>query len=236
MAVGEAWLDVWILRAGGEGGYPAQAPAVALVRGSDDLCRHAGALRAAQAALAKRAADLVGSTAVYDLLVWAVDELPGILASSPVDGGELEAKEAVVAVGRSARNQAGRDTGVVLDSTQEAAKEMAGSRSGRGGAVIGGAGIIRRSGADGRGRDGHGGGGQWWGAVGEGHQRRSGPVVPAVPPAERKRGRERVETSREFTERRRQRQALPAAKARSEFLEMVRDNQVSPSCVRACGG
>lgn len=47
-----------------------------------------------------------------------------------------------------------------------------------------------------------------------------------LPPAERKRGRERVEASREFESRRRQREALPAAKARAEFLAMARRSQV----------
>lgn len=85
----ETWLDVWILRAGaGQGGYPGEAAPIALVReGGRNVTTAAAAaaglthLRAAQVALARRAASLVGNTAVYDLLVWAIEELPGILSS-----------------------------------------------------------------------------------------------------------------------------------------------------------
>jgi trimeric autotransporter adhesin len=47
-----------------------------------------------------------------------------------------------------------------------------------------------------------------------------------VPAHERKRGRERIESSKEYAAVQRQRQCLPAAKARAELLAMVRASQV----------
>jgi hypothetical protein len=57
---------------------------------------------------------------------------------------------------------------------------------------------------------------------------RPGSVQPprGVPAHERKRGRERIESSKEYAAMKRQRDCLPAAKARAELLAMVRASQV----------
>ncbi|CAN0192937.1 unnamed protein product, partial [Hapterophycus canaliculatus] len=87
--------------------------------------------------------------------------------------------------------------------------------------------------AGGRGGEGGGGGRQGGrgGAGGRGgggrqQQRRDGGGSGGLPPSERKRGRERVEASREFESRRRQRAQLPAAKAKADFLSLARRSQV----------
>lgn len=255
----EAWLDVWILRAGGAGGYPAEAAPVALVRAPALRAAATGLslLHAAQVALARRAASLTGNTSIYDLLVWALDELPGMLtvqtSSAPASGRPGRDKSAAVTVaispspdalvvdsvastttttmtgsaaaaatsptgGSSRRNT---DKQIIMPRLPGASEPLWSSRSSGSAEHPGGGGVGRGS-AGTPWRRGRGGGGGGPGR-GEGHQKRSGTGLLA---AERKRGRERVEASKEFAGRRRQRQALPAAKARDEFLAMVRSSQV----------
>lgn len=207
-----AWLDIWILRAGGEGGYPAQAPLVALVRGDDECLSAGGALYVAQVALARRCASLVGNTAIYDLLVWAIDGIPAILASSPTDPGVREAVKLPMDRKAAPASTQGRGT-----RFEDAPRETSGTID-RGRGLDPARGVNKDHGSNDGWRAKRGVG------AGEQHQRR---LAPGVPPAERKRGRESVKTLKEFQGRRRQRQALPAAKARSEFLAMVRSSQVS---------
>ncbi|CAN0314105.1 unnamed protein product, partial [Ectocarpus sp. 13 AM-2016] len=94
------------------------------------------------------------------------------------------------------------------------ASSLGGGSGGRdrggGGGRGGGRGGARQQQQRGRGSGGGGGGGGGGG----------------LPPGERKRGREKVEASREFESRRRQRAALPAAKAKAEFLSLARRSQV----------
>lgn len=266
----ETWLDVWILRAGsGEGGYPGEAPPIALVRegGREPGPPAAARLRASQMALARRAASLVGDAAVYDILVWAIEELPGILAKEPdrqipPAGGSGDGGGDVAGISASIESctifgSSGGDIGssgaairreLVSDSKVDGEPKpllrlpgasdplfvSSSARSGGDGSGGGGGGGSgsdgdkwrRYTGAGGGGNDGDGkrdrGRHQNQGQQHPQHRRSLG----ALPPGERKRGRERVEASKEFAGRRRQRGQLPAAAARAEFLEMVRGSQV----------
>ncbi|CBN75205.1 conserved unknown protein [Ectocarpus siliculosus] len=231
----KAWLDVWVPQAGGVGGYPSEAPPVALVRGPDLLA--AGLLHAAQVALARRAKSLIGNPAVYDILMWALDELPAMLAL-PATGRAARRKEAAAAAAISA------SVGYGSPGVSVAA---AGGGGGGNSAKGGGEGGVDRSvrprlpgteplwsggasslggGSGGRDRGGGGGRGGGRGGVRQQQQRGRGSGGGGLPPGERKRGREKVEASREFESRRRQRAALPAAKAKAEFLSLARRSQV----------
>ncbi|CAN0550056.1 unnamed protein product, partial [Ectocarpus sp. 12 AP-2014] len=231
----KAWLDVWIPQAGGLGGYPSEAPPVALVRGPDLLA--AGLLHAAQVALARRAKSLIGNPAVYDILMWALDELPAMLAL-PATGRAARRKEAAAAAAMSASVGYGGPGASVAGGGGgggggDCAKGGGGGGGGRsvgprlpgtgppgwgGGSSLGnGSGVRDRGGGGGRG-GGRGGARQ--------QQQRGRGGGGGLPPGERKRGKEKVEASREFESRRRQRAALPAAKAKAEFLSLARRSQV----------
>lgn len=238
----EAWLDVWIIKAGGIGGYPAEAAPVALVRGPE--LHTAGLLHAAQEALSRRAASFVGNPAIYDILVWALDELPGMLALPQTGTTARRKTAAAVAAAASAGGGGGGAKGVGGDEVVGSSSSLNGGRGGGGS----GRGLVRpqlpgteplwsggggggngggssgswRAGGEGQrgGRGGRGGGG------GRQQQRQGQGGGGGLPPSERKRGRERVEASREFERRKRDRAGLPAAKAKADFLEMARRSQV----------
>ncbi|CAN0117900.1 unnamed protein product, partial [Ectocarpus fasciculatus] len=235
----KAWLDVWVPQAGGVGGYPSEAPPVALVRGPDLLA--AGLLHAAQVALARRAKSLIGNPAVYDILMWALDELPAMLAL-PATGRAARRKEAAAAAAVTAAGYGGSSMSV-------AATAGGGGGGGEGGRAkdggvdrsvrprlpgteplwSGGASSSGGGGSVGRDRGGGGRGGGRGGGGGRHQQQRGrggGGGGGGLPPGERKRGRDKVEASREFESRRRQRAALPAAKAKAEFLSLARRSQV----------
>lgn len=241
----EAWLDVWILRAGGVGGYPAEAAPVALVRGPE--MHAAGLLHAAQEALSRRAASFVGNPAIYDILVWALDELPGMLAlpqtgraarrksaaaAAVATSKALAAAAAVRAEGGDASSGGSRgggsSRGVVRPQLPGTEPLWSGGGGGSGGGGSSGSGNWRAGGGrrggiggeEGR-RGGRGGGRQQQYLQGQGRGGGGG-----LPPSERKRGRERVEASTEFERRKRDRGGLPAAKAKAEFLGMARRSQV----------
>lgn len=278
----ETWLDVWIFQAGaGKGRYPGEAAPLALVRGVSNAgaSMPADVLCAAQAALAQRAASLIGNTSVYDLLVWAIEELPNMLArqaQSTRSGLGVKGRDTAAAASTGVRNPdfsaAGAPAtkvgpvveGPAVKSTADASTTTTittnapeGSSNGaasvsddsvplprlpggseplfasssspssgrdRGyGEQSGGGEKWRRGGAGGRANGGRGRGG----AGTEHHHQQHRHTSPGgVPPAERKRGRERVEKSNEFEGRRRQRAQLPAAAARAEFLSMARGSQV----------
>ena len=249
----EAWLDVWIVKAGGIGGYPAEAAPVALVRGPE--LHAAGLLHAAQEALSRRAASFVGNPAIYDILVWALDELPGML-TLPQTGKTARRKIAAAAAAAAAASAGGGGGGARGVGGDEMGGSSSSLNGGRGGGGSG-RGLVRPqlpgteplwSGGDGGGVGGGGGGGSGnWRAGGEGQrggrggggggrggrggggrqQHRQGQGRGGgLPPSERKRGRERVEASREFERRKRDRAGLPAAKAKAEFLGMARRSQV----------
>lgn len=247
----EAWLDVWILQAGGVGGYPIEASPICLIRGpelpSQGLEAERVLLLPAQRALARRASSLRGDPAIYDVLVWAIDELPSMLtirgkgtaAVSALAAGAGRTMEATVAKpaksvapweggqgGSSTRDGGGYghkvrprlpgteplwDSGATrheADSNGASVRWRRGSGSHRGGGIGG----LERRRNQGRRRtsveENHQQEGEW-----EGEEKRLQP-----PP--------RVERSREFEKKRRQREALPAAKARLEFLSMVRRSPV----------
>lgn len=246
----ETWLDVWILRAGsGEGGYPGEAAPIALVReggrkAGPPATTTAARLRSSQMALARRAASLVGDTAVYDILVWAIEELPGILAKqpdkqTPPGGGSGDCGGGDVA-GASASMKSCTtfgSSGVGADSSgAEIRRETVSGSKVDGDRKP----LLRLPGAsdplfvpssapsegDSGGNNGNGkkDGGRYQNQSQQRPQHRRS--LGALPPGERKRGREQVEASKEFAGRRRLRRQLPAAAARAEFLEMVRGSQV----------
>lgn len=253
----EAWLDVWIVRAGGVGGYPMEAAPVALVRGPE--LHAAGLLHAAQVALSRRAASFVGNPAIYDILMWALEELPATLALPPTGRAARKKEAAATAAAASVAATAAQASHTGSRGSGGGVGGGAAMGGGRGGGSDSGGGsggrLVRPQlpgteplwsgvsssgrdnggGAGGRGRGSSGSGGSGGGSGGGGRggrgggrqqQQRKGSGSGGLPPAERKRGRERVEASREFESRRRQRAALPAAKAKAEFLSLARRSQV----------
>lgn len=259
----EAWLDVWILQAGGVGGYPIEASPVCLVRGPELPSQRLEAERVlllpAQRALARRASSLRGDPAIYDVLVWAIDELPSMLANhakgtaagSALATGAGWTMEATVAkpVKSAAESVAAWERGQGGSSTGDG-----GGRNGSGGyghkvrPRLPGAEPLWDSGAtrdeaDGSRRgDGNGASGRWRRGRGSGRgglerRRNQGRGKASKEEDQQQEGERegeerrprpppRVERSREFERKRRQREALPAAKARSEFLSMVRRSPV----------
>lgn len=209
---------------------------MALVRGPE--LRAAGVLHPAQAALSRCAASLIGNPAIYDVLMWALDELPAILAL-PATGRAARRKEAAAAAAAVTAAEVNRVGSGGGGAGMGGGKGGGGGGGGSGGGRLGrprlpgteplwsgvssgdggSGGATWRRGGDRGGRGGRGGGRQ------QQQQRRSG-GGGGLPPAERKRGREQVEASREFAGRRRQRAALPAAKAKAEFLSLARRSQV----------
>ena len=244
-----------------------EAVPIPLVRGP--ALHEAGLLLPAQRALARRARSLSGAPAIYDVLVWAIDELPPMLALPPSKGtkaagwgqqraptklekpvepaiaaagaGPIEEDwervkgygptEEAIAVGRNSSGGSGSNIGggrairPRLSGAEplwgSGQNENGGADRSRGGGGSHSGGSWRRGGGGVQGGRGRGGGDDSYGlerrnTQGRGDVERKPPGRPPVA----------VKRSREFERMRRQRDALPAAKARSEFLSMVRRSPV----------